>query len=108
MTDDTSDRPLIPSERVRGARVFSADGEKIGKIEDIAIDKLSGVVAYAILGRSGHDDDRYRPLRWTDLTYDEAREGYVIPHTQAEINAMASLDGSQLSGWRTVHKAALI
>jgi hypothetical protein len=44
---------LIASDRVEGTPVRRADGEKIGTIQRLMIDKLSGSVAYAVLSFGG-------------------------------------------------------
>ena len=44
---------LIASDRVEGTSVRRADGEKIGTIERLMIDKVSGKVAYAVLSFGG-------------------------------------------------------
>ena len=52
MQTDTSTHQshnLIASDRVEGTPVRRSSGEKIGTIERLMIDKLSGNVAYAVL-----------------------------------------------------------
>ena len=44
---------LIASDRVEGTPVRRTNGEKIGTIERLMIDKLSGNVAYAVLSFGG-------------------------------------------------------
>ena len=39
---------LIASDKVEGTPVYGADGKRIGKIERLMIDKISGGVAYAV------------------------------------------------------------
>ncbi len=71
---------LIGSDRVQGTSVFDADGTKIGAIERVMIDKLSGKVAYAVLsfgGFLGIGDD-HRPLPWPALKYNTELGGYQI------------------------------
>ena len=41
---------LIGSDKVEGPAVYGADRQKIGSIERVMIDKMSGKVAYAVLG----------------------------------------------------------
>ena len=41
---------LIGSDRVDGTAVYGADGQKIGSIERVMIDKVSGKVSYVVLG----------------------------------------------------------
>jgi hypothetical protein len=44
---------LIGSDKVEGTAVYGADQQKIGSIERVMIDKVSGKVAYAVLGYGG-------------------------------------------------------
>src|ERR1041385_6730337 len=44
---------LIASDRVEGTDVRRVNGEKIGRIERVMIDKISGNVAYAVLTFGG-------------------------------------------------------
>ena len=44
---------LIGSDKVDGTAVYGADHEKIGSIERVMIDKISGKVAYAVLSFGG-------------------------------------------------------
>jgi hypothetical protein len=56
---------LIGSDKVQGTAVYGADGEKIGSIERVMIEKINGKVSYAVLsfgGFLGIGDDYY-PLR---------------------------------------------
>jgi sporulation protein YlmC with PRC-barrel domain len=62
---------LIGSDKVQGTAVYGADGEKIGSIERVMIEKISGKVSYAVLsfgGFLGIGDDYY-PLPWPSLKY---------------------------------------
>ncbi|SFM58175.1 PRC-barrel domain-containing protein [Variovorax sp. OV329] len=78
------DMPLnsvISSERVEGTSVYNRDGDKLGTIDDLMIDKISGQVRYAVMefgGFLGIGTDRY-PIPWRLLTYDTGLEGYVVP-----------------------------
>ena len=111
MADEGPAHPLIPAERVTGTRVFTADGEKAGKITDLAIDKVSGAIAYAILGPDGLLDShrRFRPVEWRMLSFDPEKGGYVVPLTAAELEAAAAeFHESEIGGWTLANKAALI
>jgi PRC-barrel domain len=46
--------PLIASDRIEGTLVRRHNGEKIGKIERLMIDKESGTIAYAVMSFSEH------------------------------------------------------
>ena len=72
---------VISSDRVEGTSVYNSAGDKLGTIDDLMIDKLSGQVRYAVLefgGFLGMGKDRY-PIPWNMLKYDTAQEGYVVP-----------------------------
>lgn len=69
---------LIGSDKVEGTAVYSADGERIGAIDRVMIEKISGKVAYAVLsfgGFLGIGEDKY-PLPWTTLKYNTELGGY--------------------------------
>jgi hypothetical protein len=93
--------PLITAGRVSGSDVFNQAKEKIGQIEDIAIDKRSGKVAYAILSFGGFlgMGDKHQPLPWSLLTYDSEQGGYVVSITEEFLALAPKLEASELSGW---------
>jgi len=69
---------LIGSDKVEGTAVYGADDNKIGSIERVMIDKISGRVSYAVLGFGGFlglGNDHY-PLPWQSLKYDTRIGGY--------------------------------
>lgn len=58
--------------------MYGANGEKVGYIERVMIDKVSGKISYAVLscgGLLGIGDDHY-PLPWQALKYDTNLGGY--------------------------------
>ena len=86
MTDSTIANPetkphaMIASDRVEGTAVRRPGGEKIGSIQRLMIDKVSGKVAYAVMsfgGFLGIGEDYY-PLPWPLLTYNPRLEGYEV------------------------------
>ena len=78
---------LIGSDRVEGTNVYRSDGKKIGEIERVMIDKLSGHVAYAVMGFGGFlglGEDHY-PVPWQKLTYSERLGGYEVNLTDEQL-----------------------
>jgi PRC-barrel domain len=78
---------LIGSDKVEGTAVFGADDSKIGSIERVMIDKVSGRVSYAVLGFGGFlglGNDHY-PLPWQSLKYDTALGGYRTGVTETQL-----------------------
>jgi uncharacterized protein YrrD len=80
-TTSTVTSDVISSDMVEGTTVYNPEGDKLGSIDDLMIDKRSGQVRYAVLefgGFLGIGTDRY-PLPWGMLKYDTAKDGYVVP-----------------------------
>jgi hypothetical protein len=78
---------LIGSDKVEGTAVFGPDDAKIGSIERVMIDKMSGRVSYAVLGFGGFlglGNDHY-PLPWQSLKYDTRLEGYRTGITEDQL-----------------------
>ena len=72
MVTDTMTKPhtLIASDRVEGTAVRRSNGDKIGHIERLMIDKVTGNVAYAILSFGGFlgMGTSLLPLPWARLS----------------------------------------
>lgn len=82
MTDTTkrTDTRLIPASKVEGEAVFNPSGEKLGKIDDIYIDKTSGKAEFATMSFGGFlgAGEKHHPLPWKVLDYDPGRGGFVV------------------------------
>ena len=81
MNSSSTPSAVISSDDVEGTTVYNTDGDKLGSIDHLMIDKASGQVRYAVMefgGFLGIGTDRY-PLPWTLLKYDTAKAGYVVP-----------------------------
>jgi hypothetical protein len=79
---------LIGSNKeVEGTPVYRPNGDSIGQIERVMIDKLSGKVAYAVFsfgGFLGMGKDYY-PLPWSVLTYNPSLGGYEVNITEQQL-----------------------
>jgi hypothetical protein len=78
---------LIGSDKVQGTAVFGPDGERIGSIERVMIEKVTGRVSYAVLsfgGFLGIGDDEY-PLPWPSLKYNTELGGYQTMITRDQV-----------------------
>jgi hypothetical protein len=92
---------LIGSDKVEGTAVYGADSEKIGTIERVMIDKVSGRVSYAVLsfgGFLGIGDDHY-PLPWQSLKYDTNLEGYITGITQKQLEGAPKYGNDNAWNW---------
>ena len=92
---------LIAADKVEGTAVYNAAQEKIGSIENIMIDKLSGKVAYAVMSFGGFlgIGDNYYPLPWSMLKYDTRVGGYVVDIDQKALEGAPSYGASERIDW---------
>lgn len=87
MDTDTTTGPTIAASKVEGTTVYNPNGDKLGSIDDLSIDKVSGRVRYATLefgGFLGIGTDRY-PMPWDMLRYDLRHDGYVVNLTKSQL-----------------------
>jgi hypothetical protein len=87
---------LIGSDKVEGTTVYDATGEKMGRIERVMINKISGQVAYAVLsfgGFLGLGSDYY-PIPWDSLTYDTSLGGYRTTITAEQLKGAPKCTGT--------------
>ena len=78
---------LIASDRVEGTAVFRSNGQRIGHIQRIMIDKRTGHAAYAVMnfgGFLGLGEESY-PLPWALLDYNAKLGGYEVNVTDEQL-----------------------
>src|ERR1700680_1190980 len=76
----TKPHQLIASDRVEGTAVRRPNGERIGHIERLMIDKISGQGSHAILSFGGFlgIGTNLLPLPWARLSYNPQFEAYQL------------------------------
>ena len=79
----------IRAKKVIGTNVKDTTGDKIGTIEDIVLDKLSNNIVFAIVGFGGFlgMGEKYHPIPWSSLKYDEREGSYVVSFTRDMLKA---------------------
>lgn len=78
---------LIGSDKVEGTDVYNSNGDRVGTIDRVMIDKISGRVAYAVMsfgGFLGLGSDHY-PIPWSLLKYSERLGGYEVNVTEDQL-----------------------
>src|SRR5258708_2981033 len=98
---------LIGSDKVEGTAVYGANDTKIGSIERVMIDKLSGKVSYAVLsfgGFLGIGDDHY-PLPWQSLKYDTNLGGYRTGVTESQLKGAPKHSNDNAWNWNDPARA---
>jgi hypothetical protein len=92
---------LIGSDKVEGTAVYGANDTKIGSIERVMIDKVSGRVSYAVLsfgGFLGIGDEHY-PLPWQSLKYDTNLGGYRTGITETQLQGAPKYSNDNAWNW---------
>jgi hypothetical protein len=102
MTDVmTKPHQLIASDRVEGTAVRRPSGERIGHIERLMIDKVSGKVSYAIMSFGGFlgMGTSLLPLPWASLSYNTRFEAYQLDIEDDELRRAPSFRHDQDFDW---------
>jgi hypothetical protein len=101
--ETTTTRPhaLIASDRVEGTVVRRPNSEKVGTIERLMIDKISGNVAYAVLSFGGFLGlgEKHLPIPWSKLDYDPAMSAYVLEIPDEELKKAPSYAADKEFDW---------
>jgi sporulation protein YlmC with PRC-barrel domain len=89
---------LILASRVEHTPVFNTDGDRIGHIADLSIDRQEGTIVWAIMSFGGFlgIGKRFHPLPWRALQYDPERAAYVVPLSRAELEGAPHYDAEEL------------
>ena len=85
---------LISAGKVQGALVLSYDGETLGEMYDVMLEKRTGRIAYAVMSFGGvlGIGTQYRPLPWHALTYVPDAGGYVVGIPRDALKSGPALD----------------
>src|SRR6202049_1382167 len=89
-TDETA--RLISSDKVGGEGVYNLQGEHLGSVYNLMVDKISGQVAYAVMSFGGFlgMGESYHPLPWRVLKYDIRQGGYVVDFDRRRLDGAPS------------------
>ncbi len=92
---------LIGSDKVEGTAVYGPDDRKIGTVQRVMLDKISGKVAYAVVsfgGFLGMGEDYY-PMAWAKLDYDTSLGGYRVDITEEQLKGAPKFNRSTDWNW---------
>ena len=91
-TSAMTGKPLIESDRVEGTTVYDPQGNNIGSIKHLMIEKISGRVAYAVMSFGGFlgVGTEEHPIPWSKLTYDPNLGGYRTDVTESQLRGAPS------------------
>lgn len=92
---------LIPASKVKGTSVYNARGDSLGSIHDVMLNKRSGQVSYVVMSFGGFLGlgEKYHPIPWKNLTYNEQYGGYVIDLDKRQLENAPAYEPSETPDW---------
>ena len=89
MTTSTGHTSAIRASKVIGTVVKDSGGERLGKVEDVVLDKQSNNIMFGVMSFGGvlGMGEKYHPVPWAALNYDESEGAYVINMTKDQLKA---------------------
>ncbi|MDR7032627.1 PRC-barrel domain-containing protein [Mesorhizobium sp. BE184] len=99
MTTQTGHTEAISASRVIGTSVYNTEGDSIGSIEDVMLDKLSNGIMFAVIGFGGFlgIGEKYHAIPWSSLDYDGDKGGYVVPYSKEQLKAAPAYSIKELT-----------
>ena len=94
----SAEHPLILSSRVNGTPVFDREGKRLGHVDDLSVEKVSGRVVYAIMSFGGFlgMGEKFHPVPWSLLDYDVGWGGFTVPLNPDDLKGAPSYDREEL------------
>jgi sporulation protein YlmC with PRC-barrel domain len=89
MTTASGHTSAIRAKKVIGTAVKNPSGKKIGVIEDMVLDKQSNNIMFAVVGFGGFlgVKEKFHPIPWEALDYDETQDGYLVNYSKEQLEA---------------------
>jgi sporulation protein YlmC with PRC-barrel domain len=87
MTTSSGHTSAVRVSKVLGTKVQNPAGQKIGQVEDVILDKQSNHIMFAVLSFGGFlgVGEKYYPVPWSSLDYDENHNSYVVEYTKEQL-----------------------
>jgi sporulation protein YlmC with PRC-barrel domain len=90
---------LILAGRIIGKDVYNRQGERLGYVDDLSIERVSGKAIYAIVSFGGflRLNGKYHPVPWSLLDYDRERDVFVVPLDKGALKGAPVYDPAELA-----------
>jgi PRC-barrel domain protein len=100
-TDETLN--LISADKVTGTLVYNHQGDELGSVYGLMLNKFNGQVAYAIMSFGGFlgMGESYHPLPWRVLNYQPSMGGYVVDLDRGRLENAPSYTRAYEPDWAT-------
>ena len=92
---------LIASDKVEGTSVYDPNGNYLGRVNHLMIDKFSGQIAYVVASFAGFlgIGESLLPLPWKTLTYDISLGGYVVATDRSRLEKAPRYVPGEMPDW---------
>lgn len=82
-------KPMIESDRVEGTTVYDPNGNSIGSIKRLMIEKMSGKVTYGVMSFGGFlgMGEEEHTIPWNKLNYDTSLGGFRTDITEEQLRS---------------------
>jgi sporulation protein YlmC with PRC-barrel domain len=89
MTTNTGHTSAIRASKVIGTTVKDSSGERLGEVKDVVLDKQSSNILFGIMSFGGvlGMGEKYHPVPWAALDYNETEGAYVINLSKDQLKA---------------------
>ncbi|QBR84728.1 PRC-barrel domain containing protein [Legionella israelensis] len=88
---------VVKSQDVVGTCVKNPQGENLGKVEEVILDKLQGSVSYVVLSFGGFMGmgDKLFAMPWEIFSYDENEDCFIINTDKEKLKQSEGFDKNQ-------------
>jgi sporulation protein YlmC with PRC-barrel domain len=85
---------IVKSAEVIGVTVKNPEGDKLGKIEEIVLDKLSGQVHYVVLSFGGilGMGDKFFAFPWKSISYSKDDKSFILNVSKDKLKGAPGFD----------------
>ena len=89
MTTPSGHTSAIRGKKVLGTTVKDRNGQVIGEVEDVVLDKMSNNIMFAVISFGGFlgIGEKYHPIPWSALDYEPNEDAYVINYSADQLKA---------------------
>ena len=89
----------ISARKVIGTNVKDPAGKKLGEVEDVMLDKESNNIMFAVVGFGGFLGvaEKYHPIPWSALEFDEDEDAYVVNYSKEQLQAAPAASLEELT-----------
>ena len=89
MTTNAGHTSAIRASKVIGTTVKDSAGQRLGEVKDVVLDKQTNSILFGVMSFGGvlGIGEKFHPVPWAALNYDEGENAYVINLTKDQLKA---------------------